>query len=293
MSNYIIHFGIKRKSGRYPWGSGKRPHQSEEKGDSRKESSSQNEEKTKDKKKEKFHLSDKQKTAIKIGLGVAGAALAAYGGYKLYNNVLKDAIDKGRLNHKLSKIAKNIKKETLEKERAFVANVNRESKAKYGSTGNCMHCSLATALHMMNPEKYKNVTAKPMFNVDEKSGYVIGGRSPLTPSAFFNNVKTQKFSKPTRMRDLSKYIKPNSFGTVQVSYNVWGQQGGHILNYKKDGNKLIFIESQTGKILDNVFNQNSNYLFLYNVNQINDFTNAYPREDMKKDLFKYMVNLNK
>ena len=27
MTNHLAHFGIKRKSGRYPWGSGKRPYQ--------------------------------------------------------------------------------------------------------------------------------------------------------------------------------------------------------------------------------------------------------------------------
>lgn len=88
-NGYIIHFGIKRKSGRYPWGSGERPHQSEEKGKSGEETS-QNEENPE--KKKKFHLSKRQKTAIKIGAGVVGAALLAYGGYKLYNKYFKKNI---------------------------------------------------------------------------------------------------------------------------------------------------------------------------------------------------------
>lgn len=44
-----------------------------------------------------IHLTDKQKKALKIGLTVAGVALAAYGGYRLYNSDLakpvRDQID--------------------------------------------------------------------------------------------------------------------------------------------------------------------------------------------------------
>ena len=29
MEDYLLHYGIKRKSGRYPWGSGENPYQSE------------------------------------------------------------------------------------------------------------------------------------------------------------------------------------------------------------------------------------------------------------------------
>lgn len=46
--------------------------------------------------KEKFHLSDNQKKAIKIGAAVAATALVAYGGYKLGSNPqVQDAIKRG------------------------------------------------------------------------------------------------------------------------------------------------------------------------------------------------------
>lgn len=37
LEDFLLHFGIKRKSGRYPWGSGKEPYQSEERKKSKKE----------------------------------------------------------------------------------------------------------------------------------------------------------------------------------------------------------------------------------------------------------------
>lgn len=48
-----------------------------------------------DKSKKEFHLSDRQKKALKIGVAVAGTALAAYGAKKLYDHV--DATHKGKL----------------------------------------------------------------------------------------------------------------------------------------------------------------------------------------------------
>jgi hypothetical protein len=65
MENELYHYGIKRRSGRYPYGSGARPHQHTGK---------------------KIVLSDSQKQAIKT-VAFVGAGLAiTYGTHKLINN---------------------------------------------------------------------------------------------------------------------------------------------------------------------------------------------------------------
>ena len=176
----------------------------------------------------------------------------------------------------------------------FISNVNKGAKAKDGLTGNCMHCSLATVLHQINPDKYRNVTAKSFFGIDETSGMVKSGRDKLFPIAFFNNVKRKTFSKTISIEDISKHVKPNSFGTVQVHYWTPDKgRGDHILNYKMDGKNLVLLESQTGQVLDTLSKRIDAWTHMYEVDEIDDFTNAYIKEDMKKDLFSNMVNLNK
>lgn len=77
MYNELYHYGTPKHSGRYPWGSGKRPYQ----GDN------------------KINLSDKQKKYIKVGATIGGAVLLSYGSYKLASNPsIRGMVYKG-MNH--------------------------------------------------------------------------------------------------------------------------------------------------------------------------------------------------
>lgn len=81
MENELYHYGIKRRSGRYPYGSGARPHQHTGK---------------------KIMLSDSQKKAIKT-LAITGAAIAiTYGAHKLINNPASISYGKKLLGQAMS-----------------------------------------------------------------------------------------------------------------------------------------------------------------------------------------------
>lgn len=75
-TDHLSHYGVGHdrggRSGRYPWGSGKSPRGKRSSGTSDGKSDSK-----------KRTLTKNQKTAIKVGAAVAGAALASYGVYQL------------------------------------------------------------------------------------------------------------------------------------------------------------------------------------------------------------------
>lgn len=69
MENELYHYGVKRRSGRYPYGSGGRPYQSEER-----------------KAKENAKSSDKKEKIIKSALTIAGGIAISYAGVKMTNS---------------------------------------------------------------------------------------------------------------------------------------------------------------------------------------------------------------
>lgn len=81
----LEHYGIPRKSGRYPWGSGENPYHHGAASPGGRNGG------------EKFHLTDKQKKAIKTGAIAAGVALAAVGTvYLAKSGALNGAISTGK-----------------------------------------------------------------------------------------------------------------------------------------------------------------------------------------------------
>lgn len=89
-NDVIEHYGIPRKSGRYPWGSGENPYHHGA-------SSPFGRRRSKDSSGERKSLTDKQKRAIKIGAAAAATALAVAGTvYLAKSGKLDSAIDVGR-----------------------------------------------------------------------------------------------------------------------------------------------------------------------------------------------------
>lgn len=95
--DYIAHYGTKRHSGRYPYGSGDRPYQSNPTMAKRNAEKSQNQKSVgtigSSNTSSKFQLSDKQKKMLKTGAIALGVAVAAVGAYELgrYSNIKQRA----------------------------------------------------------------------------------------------------------------------------------------------------------------------------------------------------------
>lgn len=87
----------------------------------------------------KFHLTEKQKTALKIGLAVAGTGLAIYGGYKIYQNLPKNyyGVNSNMSNQPLAKTLTNYSpKSTIIKPGTIFKRISRDSIEDYISRGN-------------------------------------------------------------------------------------------------------------------------------------------------------------
>lgn len=104
----LYHYGIKRRSGRYPWGSGDRPYQSLE-GRLSREEYRENAIYENDKKIRNMQINANTKKIIFTSVGIMGISAAVYLGYK-YNAVgrISDVLkDKNLLTLPLKDISKN------------------------------------------------------------------------------------------------------------------------------------------------------------------------------------------
>ena len=117
-SGYLVHYGIPKRSGRYPYGSGERPYQDLAGGRvSRKNNKNNNLNKNKINNKKEINskepdtkgikLTDQQKKYIKTGATIAAAILVSYGGYKISTSPkFRNMVYKGMqaTSHKNNKI---------------------------------------------------------------------------------------------------------------------------------------------------------------------------------------------
>lgn len=221
----------------YPLGSGDHS-SSEKKAGWRKSLGGRNEELygRSDRKKEKRGLSDKQKKAIKIGLTAAGVALAAYGGYKLYQSGALDGLIKNgnavfdnvngkksdkvidfasnqkavnvqRLSNEIPERIKAISEKTGLKLKETATTVAEDTKmanpTEYDRTkpewkNNCSHACMSYVLRRLGLD----IQAKPMSSFEE------GGLMFSELGHYFKGINTDHIAVPklSNGKDVKAYV---------------------------------------------------------------------------------------
>ena len=221
-------------------------------------------------------LSDRQKTAIKVGAGIAAAALVAYGGYRLYNSDVgkpvrdyveqflyrfnesydrKTLQDTGKLTEHAKKdlstrdydsklrFFKKAREYTPEEDLKAI-NEGMYYRAKKGAQNNCGLCTTAYELRRRG--------------YDVRANFAEQGRSVKTLSEFFKNADIQddralaNRSKNEWMAAIERRLLRQGDG---ARGNFGGQYpfgGGHSIIYEVSKGKVIFRDGQTGETYQSV-----------------------------------------
>ena len=221
-------------------------------------------------------LSDRQKTAIKVGAGIAAAALVAYGGYRLYNSDVgkpvrdyveqflyrfNEGYDRETLRN-TGKLTEHAKKDLstrdydsklrfFKKAREYTPeedlkaiNESMYYRAKKGAQNNC---GLCTTEYELRRRGY-----------DVRANFAEQGRSVKTLSEFFKNADIQddralaNRSKNEWMAAIERRLLRQGDG---ARGNFGGQYpfgGGHSIIYEVSKGKVIFRDGQTGETYQSV-----------------------------------------
>lgn len=229
---YLCHHGIRgmkwgqRNGPPYPLADSK--HSASEKKAGWKKSldkSSSNDENSK----KKFKLSDKQKTAIKIGAAVAVAGLATYGGIKLAKSgKLAKAADAGKNAVKglLSKEADSSPKPVKE----WIENVNPT-----GSKTNCRAASMSTVLRL------KGIKAEALD--------VPGGSLSDAVHTCFKNAKVTDMNYPTKERIDHYILKKHgegASGVLAATFHGVREDQSHAIAWQIKDGVVKYIDGQKG-----------------------------------------------
>ena len=215
-------------------------------------------------------LSDKQKTAIKVGVGVAAVALAAYGGYRLYNSdvgkPLRDQVDLflNRFNEgydretfkRSGKLTEHAKKDLstrdydsklrfFKKAREYTPEEDLKA-INEGmfqiSKGGSNNCGLCTTAYELRRRGY-----------DVRANFAEQGRSVKTLSEFFKNADIQDDSalanrtKTEWMAAIERRLLRQGDGARGNFGGQYAMGGGHSIIYEVSKGKVIFRDGQTGE----------------------------------------------
>ncbi len=215
---------------------------------------------------DRYSLTDNQKRALKIGTAAVGTALAAYGGYKLYQS--------GILDNNIN-IGKNIVTDTFMKQHKLVGNVDSveetfsdvagksasrlkrlasketlsESLAKANplrstleGQNNCTNCAVAGFLRMAGYD----VTAKGTGGNQQLLGGLIEdcfkGARVLDGSA----VKFGKSPEDAAEFLINKFGQ-NASGVCSIQWDHKIRPGGHAFNWDIKDGKVSFYDFQAGE----------------------------------------------
>lgn len=252
MNAELFHYGIKRRSGRYPWGSGERPYQRNEiKGNYKIES----------KKSATKELVKGNTISILESIGIRAATFIPVAGpfiamgwntyilskqaYKLANRMTTTNYQKreGEFG-KISDLDKKKRKMSIE---ADMSKVNPRGIRKKGRVQNCVNCVQAMELR--------------------RRGYDVQARSADTGSLYdyngrFQNAKTKTYSPERReqeskkeyfnrhyndvMNDIEKYGE-GSRGAFSLFYDQkLGQSAGHTMFWEVKNGKVRLLDPQSG-----------------------------------------------
>ena len=245
-------------------------------------------------------LSDKQKTAIKVGVGVAAVALAAYGGYRLYNSdvgkPLRDQVDQflNRFNEgydretfkQTGKLTEHAKKDLstreydsklrfFKKAREYTPDEDLKAinegmfRVTQGGSNNCGLCTTAYELRRRG--------------YDVRANFAEQGRSVKTLSEFFKNADIQddaalaNRTKSEWMAAIERRLLRQGDGARGNFGGQYAMGGGHSIIYEVSKGKVIFRDGQTGETyrsvreaIGNFVPGKSNYFRMDNLEINND-----------------------
>lgn len=245
-------------------------------------------------------LSNRTKTAIKVGAGIAAAALVAYGGYRLYNSdagkPLRDYIDgligkhlesEDRFEFKRTgKLTEHAKKDLSTRDydsklRFFkkARNYSPEEDLKAVnegmfriSKGGSNNCGLCTTAYELRRRGY-----------DVRANFAEQGRSVKTLSDFFKNAEIQDDSalanrtKSEWMSAIERRLLRQGDGARGNFGGQYAMGGGHSIIYEVANGKVIFRDGQTGQTYRNTYDAigrfvpgKSNYFRMDNLEINND-----------------------
>lgn len=177
----------------------------------------------------KFKLSDKQKTAIKIGAAVAVAGLATYGGIKLAKSgKLTKAADAGKNAVKglLSKEADSSPKPVKE----WIKDINPT-----GSHTNCRAASMSTVLRL------KGIKAEALD--------VPGGTMSDAVNSCFKNAKVSEMYSPTKEK-IDRYILKrygeDASGVLGATFHGAREDQAHAIAWQIKDGVVKYMDGQKG-----------------------------------------------
>ena len=221
-------------------------------------------------------LSDRQKTAIKVGAGIAAAALVAYGGYRLYNSDVgkpvrdyveqflyrfNESYDRETLRN-TGKLTEHAKKDLstrdydsklrfFKKAREYTPEEDLKAinegmyyKAKKGAQNNCGLCTTAYELRRRG--------------YDVRANFAEQGRSVKTLSEFFKNADIQddaalaNRTKSEWMAAIERRLLRQGDGARGNFGGQYAMGGGHSIIYEVSKGKVIFRDGQTGETYKSV-----------------------------------------
>lgn len=216
-------------------------------------------------------LSDRQKTAIKVGAGIAAAALVAYGGYRLYNSDVgkpvrdyveqflyrfNESYDRETLRN-TGKLTEHAKKDLstrdydsklrfFKKAREYTPEEDLKAinegmyyRAKKGAQNNCGLCTTAYELRRRG--------------YDVRANFAEQGRSVKTLSEFFKNADIQddaalaNRTKSEWMAAIERRLLRQGDGARGNFGGQYAMGGGHSIIYEVSKGKVIFRDGQTGE----------------------------------------------
>lgn len=248
--NYLAHYGIKRKSGRYPWGSGKRPHQHEA---------------------SKGFVEEAVALAIWMGLNVTvavapiiGEKIAISKSEKLDGKVCDMLNEPHEIDKESGLPLKN--KDYSEKEDLAMVNPAFKAYSEF-STHNCANCSIIYELR----KKGFDVTA----NLRDR------GLTTPTIASMFKDTEVKTIPKPIRTgesyaKKVLDTLSKEPEGSHGIACVGWYYGGGHAYNYEIKNGKVVFSDPQCNKSGSAV----KNYLY-----EIENGSFEYIRTDNKTPNF--------
>lgn len=193
-------------------------------------------------------LTDKQKTALKIGAAAVATGLAIYGGYKL-SQAYKgkgQAIDPTTGFRMLNKDADPSDLNAINPGRIrwFMPLKNKE--IIRGSSMNCMSCTTA---YEMRQRGY-----------DVRAGFSTKGYTTDIFSKVYSDYKGTAKVKP-QMSDIENFIKNEGNGARGNIMVWWKQGGGHSMIWENVNGKAVLKDGQTGMVykdFENMILRNAN-----------------------------------
>lgn len=215
-------------------------------------------------------LSDRQKTAIKVGAGIAAAALVAYGGYRLYNSdvgkPLRDQVDQFfyRFNESRDRSVFKYEGKLTDHAKKDLSTREYDSKLRFFkkareytpeedlkainegmfriSKGGSNNCGLCTTAYELRRRGY-----------DVRANFAEQGRSVKTLSEFFKNADIQddaalaNRTKSEWMAAIERRLLRQGEGARGNFGGQYSFGGGHSIIYEVTKGKVIFRDGQTGE----------------------------------------------